>query len=195
MSSNDLLIEERDAKFRDWQLKKSLRDKAFEYLKLLDTKRAVDPIKLRQVAVSLQAVDKLLGNNELKNESQSKQNNENAGKSSSTKTMQSVWFKWAMEHHTFENVAVSIEDIKGFTGALKEYLQVVDEQSYIPSIKYFFPAAPKPGEPPKPLLQDQKAQNTIFQRECRKLWRSAKLELEEKINENMKKRFLSKKGK
>jgi hypothetical protein len=61
MSSNDLLVEERDAKFRDWQLKKSLRDKAFEYLSLLDTKRAVDPVKLRQVAVSLQAVDKLLG--------------------------------------------------------------------------------------------------------------------------------------
>lgn len=52
------------------------------------------------------------------------------------------------------------------------------------SLKYFFPALPKkPGDKAKPLTNDQKYQNTLFNRECRRVWRLAEEELITKIEE------------
>lgn len=59
--SNDILAAERDAKFKVWLQNKTLRDKAFEYLGKLDKDRAKSEESCKQVAVSLCAIDRLLG--------------------------------------------------------------------------------------------------------------------------------------
>jgi hypothetical protein len=53
----------------------------------------------------------------------------------------------------------------------------------LPSLKYFFPAVPKPNEKPKALTSDQKAQNTIYMRELRKVWYTAQSDLENSVVE------------
>jgi hypothetical protein len=57
---DDPLAAERDAKFKQWLQNKTLRDKAFDYLKLLDPIRADEAESLKQVAVSLQAVERCM---------------------------------------------------------------------------------------------------------------------------------------
>ena len=59
--SEDLLSKERDEKFKQWLQNKTLRDKAFDYLRQLYTSRAEDAEQLMEVAVSLQAVDRIMG--------------------------------------------------------------------------------------------------------------------------------------
>lgn len=91
--SQDLLAQERDANFKSWVQSKAVRDKAFEvlisnsnsslllllcslqllidnfivmiqYLKKLNPTRAASEDSLKDVAISLCAVDRLLGNDE-----------------------------------------------------------------------------------------------------------------------------------
>ena len=72
-----------------------------------------------------------------------------------------------MEHHSFSNVKLSEADFNSFTGGIRELLdKEKDERTdewnyYFPSLKYNFPAAPKPNEKTKPLPNDQKIQNNI----------------------------------
>jgi hypothetical protein len=58
---DDILAKERDEKFKKWLQNKTLRDKAFDYLKQLDTARAENVETLKDVAVSMQAVDRIMG--------------------------------------------------------------------------------------------------------------------------------------
>jgi hypothetical protein len=52
---------------------------------------------------------------------------------------------------------------------------------WLPSLKYTFQAVPKPNEKPKALTNDQKQQNMVFTRECRKLWQEAQNDLRERV--------------
>ncbi|KAJ1437688.1 hypothetical protein B484DRAFT_392641, partial [Ochromonadaceae sp. CCMP2298] len=56
-------------------------------------------------------------------------------------------------------------------------------KNILPSLKYFFPQVPKPGEKAKPLTADQRAQNSIYMREARVLWRGAGEELGNRLVE------------
>jgi hypothetical protein len=107
------------------------------------------------------------------------------------KTLKSVWFRWAMEHHNFEMIHLSDADLAGLSGAVKEFLfseadimasagDYGEEQqraskvkNILPSLKYFLPQVPKPNEKARPLTNDQKNQNAIFMRGARKLWKKA----------------------
>jgi hypothetical protein len=109
-------------------------------------------------------------------------------------TMKKVWFKWTYENHTFENVTLSKADQDAFSGAVKEYMDFdrdemgkpkPDSRCWLPSLKYTFPGVPKPGEKPRPLTSDQKQQNLVFIRECRKLWREALGDLRQKVIEGV----------
>ena len=61
MADDDLLSAEHDAKFKKWLQNKTLRDKAFDYLKMLDPLRAEEDDSLKEVAGSLQAVERVMG--------------------------------------------------------------------------------------------------------------------------------------
>lgn len=102
------------------------------------------------------------------------------------KNMKDIWMKWAMEHHSFSMVKLSDAEVAGFSGAVKEFL-INDEEDrdilVLPSLKYTFPAIPKPNEKPKPLTNDQRQQNMIFMRELRKVWRRAKDEMANRVVE------------
>ena len=117
--------------------------------------------------------------------------------------MKKMWFKWTNENHTFESVTLSKSDIAGFSGAVREYIDhdrdemgkpLPDGRSWLPSLKYTFQAVPKQNEKPKSLTNDQKQQNLIFNRECKKLWKEALNELRERVVEGVKKMEI-KKGK
>lgn len=105
-------------------------------------------------------------------------------------TMKKMWFRWTNENHTFESVTLSKADQDSFSGAVKEYMDFErdemgkprpDSRCWLPSLKYTFPGVPKPGEKPKPLTNDQKQQNIVFARECRKLWREALSDLRQRV--------------
>eukprot|EP01039_Chlorochromonas_danica_P007761 gene7761-8572_t len=120
---------------------------------------------------------------------------------SSKKTLKSAWMKWAMEYYTFNMLHLSRADVATLSDAVKEFLfseadmiassgapseeleRANRDKSVLPSLKYFFPAVPKPNEKPKSLTNDQKAQNAIFMRELRKLWYKAKEELDNAVVE------------
>ena len=53
-------------------------------------------------------------------------------------------------------------------------------------------AVPKPNEKPKALTNDQKQQNLVFTRECKKLWKEALNELRERVVEGVKKMEMKK---
>ena len=109
--------------------------------------------------------------------------------------------KWAMEYHTFNMLILSDEDLSTLSEAVKEFLfseadlvassggdsedisRASKVKNILPSLKYFFPAVPKPNEKPRPLTNDQKNQNVIFMRELKKLWKRAKDELNNRIIE------------
>ena len=59
------LAKERDEKFKKWLQDKTLRDKAFDYLRKLDKCRAEKEDSLKEVAVCLLAVDRLMGNDDV----------------------------------------------------------------------------------------------------------------------------------
>lgn len=72
------------------------------------------------------------------------------------------------------------------SGAVHEFIdkqtdETGAERSYLPSLKYYFPAAAKPNEKPKPLSSDQRIQNAAFLRECRQLWAEAMSELDDRV--------------
>lgn len=110
--------------------------------------------------------------------------------------MKKMWLKWTNENHTFENVTLSKADQDAFSGAVKEYMDferddmgkpISGARCWLPSLKYTFPAVPKPGEKAKPLTNDQKQQNVVFSRECRKLWREALNDLRQRIADGVSK--------
>jgi len=121
----DFLSAERDAKFKKWLQNKTLRDKAFEYLAQISTGRAEEEESLQQVAVSLLAVDKLLGNDgsargDEDNDENEPSDNKVAAKSAvGQKTMKGVWAKWTMEHHNFERIMLSEKEVSGLSGGAK----------------------------------------------------------------------------
>jgi hypothetical protein len=96
-----------------------------------------------------------------------------------------------MEFHAFSMIHLSDADVAGLSGAVKEFLtsesdiiasggnygeeleRASRKKNILPSLKYFFPQVPKPNEKARPLTNDQKAQNAIFMREAKKLWRKA----------------------
>mmetsp|Transcript_41699 Transcript_41699/g.72365 ORF Transcript_41699/g.72365 Transcript_41699/m.72365 type:complete len:242 (+) Transcript_41699:32-757(+) len=198
----DALARERDAKFKAWLQNKALKDKAFEFLGKLNSQRAIEEESLIEVAISLCAVDRLLGGDEDK-----KGPNEGMGEekkdlgTSAKKTLKSAWFRWAMEYHAFNMIHLSDADVAGLSGGVREFLTSESDliasggnygeelerasrtKNILPSLKYFFPAVPKPNEKAKPLTNDQKAQNLIFMREARKLWRKAEDELKNRVTE------------
>ena len=111
-------------------------------------------------------------------------------------TMKKMWFKWTNENHTFENVSLSKYDVEAFSGAVKEYIDhdrdemgkpLENGRNWLPSLKYTFAAVPKPNEKSKPLTNDQKQQNLVFSRECKKLWKEASSELRERVIEGVQK--------
>ena len=111
-------------------------------------------------------------------------------------TMKKMWLKWTNENHTFENVTLSKADQDAFSGAVKEYMDferddmgkpISGAKCWLPSLKYTFPAVPKPGEKAKPLTNDQKQQNLVFSRECRKLWSEALSDLRQRIADGVSK--------
>ena len=108
--------------------------------------------------------------------------------------MKKMWFRWTNENHTFESVTLSKADQDSFSGAVKEYMDFdrdemgrprPDSRCWLPSLKYTFPGVPKPGEKPKPLTNDQKQQNLVFTRECRKLWREALSDLGQRVTDGV----------
>lgn len=68
------------------------------------------------------------------------------------------------------------------------------EKNILPSLKYFYPAVPKPNEKPRPLTSDQKLQNSVFNRECRKLWKKANELLNERLLESVARGLQAKSG-
>ena len=56
--------EEQEAAFKAWLQNKTLRDTTFSYLERLDPVHAVEEENLKQVAVSLRAAERVLGDTE-----------------------------------------------------------------------------------------------------------------------------------
>lgn len=90
------------------------------------------------------------------------------------KTMQSQWTKWAREHHTFSNVKFTAEQASQFSATVREFLDQEGDHFILMSLKYSFPAKPKPNQKPRPLSSDQILQNEVFNQQCKKIWKQAK---------------------
>ena len=86
-------------------------------------------------------------------------------------------------------VKLTENEISKFSGAVKEMLyKEKDEDTGLEvdvllSLRYFFPAIPKPREKSKPLTSDQQLQNVIFNREYNKLWKWCKEETKNRAME------------
>lgn len=91
-----------------------------------------------------------------------------------TKTMLAAWTRWAREHHTFNNIRFTAEQAAKFSATVREFLDQDGEDFVLMSLKYSFPAKPKPKEKPRPLSNDQLLQNDVFNKECKRIWRVAK---------------------
>ena len=87
-------------------------------------------------------------------------------------------------------VRVLPSEVAKASGALKEMLnkekdeETGEEYDVLLSLKYFFPAVPKPNEKAKPLFPDQLLQNTIFKREFSKLWKWCQEETKNRVMES-----------
>ena len=73
-------------------------------------------------------------------------------------TMKDYWVRWTMEHHRFNNIRISQELYNQFSGGVREFLEKEtdkngEEYYLMLSLKYFFPAKPKPKETTKPLTK------------------------------------------
>lgn len=108
--------------------------------------------------------------------------------------MKSTWTKWTMEYHSFSNVTFDLEIYNQFSGAVKEFVDEVDNMYVLMSLKYAFPAVSKPGEPAKPLSSDQKLKNSLFLKEVGKVWVAAKEELRLRVLESISRSETSAKG-
>ena len=175
-------IAERERKYQEWVRKKDVRDKAMSLLGELDESRADSRASLREVGVALCAVDMtLLGvDKDIIPESLIKSEHRQAV--AKEKNMRGVFVKFTMEHHSFTDVRVAESEYNGFSGAVKELFQdpEVDEETgkkvyTFLSLKYNFPAIGKPGGAAvRGLTNDQKLQNSIFNRECRRMWKEVR---------------------
>ena len=99
-----------------------------------------------------------------------------------------------MEYHTFNNVQFDESIYNQFSGAVKEFVDEVDGHYVLMSLKYSFPAVPKPGETAKPLTTDQKLKNSLYMKEVGKVWASAKEELKLRVLESIKRSEINAKG-
>lgn len=88
--------------------------------------------------------------------------------------MLTAWTRWARENHTFSNIRFNSEQASKFSATVREFLDQEGDDFILMSLKYSFPAKPKPNEKPKPLSSDQLLQNEVFNKECKRIWRAAK---------------------
>ena len=96
------------------------------------------------------------------------------------KTMKNIWMRWIMEHHNFNGVILSDNEYNSLSGGTKELIQ--DHE--IASLRYSFPGLPKkPNEKVKPITNDQKLLNEIFNKQAKKLWREARDEVRKRLLE------------
>ena len=209
MADDDELALERELKYKQWLQLKTFRDKGIELLLKLDKKRGEEDESLKEVAIAMCAIERVLGDNEPNNinapESVSEQQPSIVAKSTADqqkkkidkgKSMKSIWLKWTIESHTFSNIRLSLSEYKAFSGAVKEFLEEEEDEEtrqktgffILQSLKYSLPAVPKPGEKAKPLTNDQKLQNAMYLRECRAIWRAAKEEMENRVKEYVERR-------
>jgi hypothetical protein len=98
------------------------------------------------------------------------------------KTLKHVWLKWARDNHTFSNVKFTASEVSAFSATLKEFLEPAGDDFVLLSLKYSFPAKPKPNEKPKPLTSDQQLQNAAFNKQCMRVWKEARAEVEKSVN-------------
>jgi Ca2+-binding EF-hand superfamily protein len=122
-----------------------------------------------------------------------------ASSSGQKKSLKSFWMRWAMEFYSLSMLRLTARDLSTLSDAVKEFLlsemellvysdpeeaaKASKEKNILPSLKYFFPAIPKANEKPRSLTNDQKAQNVIYLRELRKLWRKAEEEMNNRVEE------------
>lgn len=101
------------------------------------------------------------------------------------KAMRNAWFKWTMEFHNFSNILLSAAEVGSLSGGARENLEISKENgtAMMPSLKYFFQQVPENGQVAKALTSDQKVQNVIFMRECRRAWGESKDMLKEQLKE------------
>jgi len=102
------------------------------------------------------------------------------------KAMRNAWFKWCMEFHNFSTIQLSDAEVSSLSGGARENLGKDDQgncNNIMPSLKYFFQQVPDAGKVAKPLTSDQKVQNVIFMRECRRTWVEAKELMSEQLKE------------
>lgn len=96
--------------------------------------------------------------------------------------MKSAWLKWARDNHTFSNIKFTASEASAFSATLREFLEPEGDHFILLSLKYSFPARPKPNEKPKPLTSDQQLQNATFNKQCMRVWKEARAEVEKNIN-------------
>ena len=133
-ANSNILAEERDLKFKLWLQNKALKEKAFEvYFKLLynkyiyiqyvdnlDASRGESKESVINLAVSLLAIERLIPSPPpVKEEDDDK----NKDKKIQPRTLKSAWVKFVTEHHTFDNVVLSDEDLNELSGGTKENLK------------------------------------------------------------------------
>ncbi len=101
--------------------------------------------------------------------------------------MKQVWLKWAMLHHSFSNIILSSQEYERFSEAAQEYMEKERDEHTgswvysLQSLKYAYPAKPKPNEKPKPLSPDEKLQNDLFLTCAKKKWKEIKKKREQKL--------------
>lgn len=186
-------------RFKQWLQNKSLRERAIELLGKISQTRSEDDGDLKEVAIALCAVDELMSKTStelienvkeilkdgMDKEDGGKAVSKNLTEKKGPKPLSMHWMKWAMEAHSFNMVVLSDADAASLSAAVHEYLDTnEDGKKVLPSLKYFFPAVPKkPNEKAKPLTNDQKVQNGLYMKEMKRVWREAKTELRERVDE------------
>ena len=98
--------------------------------------------------------------------------------------MLSAWMKKARENHTFSNIRFTSEQAAKFSATVREFLDQEGDDFILMSLRYSFPAKPKPNEKPRPMSSDQLLQNDVFNKQCKRIWRQAKAIVESGVPSN-----------
>jgi hypothetical protein len=81
-------------------------------------------------------------------------------------------------------VKFTASEVSAFSATLREFLEPAGDDFVLLSLKYSFPAKPKPNEKPKPLTSDQQLQNAAFNQQCMRVWKEARAEVEKSVSSN-----------
>lgn len=143
----------------------------------LSTARANCEEQLVEVTIAMSAIDIMTGNDRKSPHSVHFHDRE---RKKNQKLARSAWLKWMMANKTFSDVILTEEQYQQFSEAVRNMVTEDEEAKILNSLQYVKPGKGKGIDSLRP---DEKLLNSMFLDECKKVWRNATDELNERVYE------------